>query len=87
MLTRPEVTGKSPSIAAGHPGIVNHLLSPKEVSAKTRISESTLAKWRMTGFGPAFVKMGSRVAYYEHVVDAWLASRERRSTSDAGAAR
>ena len=59
-----------------------HLLSPKETSAKTHISESTLAKWRMLGTGPAFVKVGAKVAYFEDIVDTWLATRVRQSTAE-----
>jgi predicted DNA-binding transcriptional regulator AlpA len=47
------------------------------------ISESTLNKTRLTGDGPPFVKVTPRaVAYRKADLDAWLASRLRRSTSD-----
>ena len=60
------------------------LLTPKQTAAKLGISLSTLAKWRLFGFGPRFVKIGSRVAYDVGIVETWIASRFRRSTSDAG---
>ena len=60
------------------------LLSPKNVSERLGVSISTLAKWRLDGSGPAFVKVGSRVAYDASMIEAWLASRVRRSTSDPG---
>jgi predicted DNA-binding transcriptional regulator AlpA len=47
------------------------------------LSESTLTKMRLTGDGPPFVKVGPRaVAYRKADLDAWLAARVRRSTSD-----
>jgi predicted DNA-binding transcriptional regulator AlpA len=47
------------------------------------IAESTLNKMRLTGDGPPFVKVGPRaVAYRKADLDAWLAARVRRSTSD-----
>ena len=60
------------------------LISPKIVSERLGVSISTLAKWRLDGSGPAFVKVGARVAYNSAMVEAWLASRIRRSTSDTG---
>ncbi len=48
------------------------------------ISTSTLAKWRLTGFGPAYSKAGRNIVYHVQDLDAWLASRRRLSTSDTG---
>lgn len=36
---------------------------------------STLAHWRSEGRGPAFIKIGSRVAYAGKALNDWLASR------------
>jgi predicted DNA-binding transcriptional regulator AlpA len=47
------------------------------------ISESTLNKTRLTGDGPPFVKVRLRAVAYRKVdLDAYLAARVRRSTSD-----
>ncbi len=62
------------------------LYTPAETSERLGISTSTLAKWRLTGDGPAFVKIGARVAYDETMIETWLTSRVRRSTSDDGKA-
>ena len=48
------------------------------------ISTSTLAKWRLTGFGPAYSKAGRNIVYHERDLDGWLSSRRRLSTSDTG---
>lgn len=51
------------------------------------LAESTLQKKRLTGDGPAFVKVGPRaVAYRKADLDSWLAARVCRSTSDASQA-
>ncbi len=36
---------------------------------------STLAHWRCEGRGPAFIRIGKRVAYRGSDLNAWLASR------------
>ena len=36
---------------------------------------STLAHWRSEGRGPAYVKIGSRVAYSGRALNEWLAAR------------
>jgi predicted DNA-binding transcriptional regulator AlpA len=48
------------------------------------LSVSTLNKLRVFGGGPTFLKLGRRVAYGVADLDAWLATKRRRSTSDAG---
>jgi hypothetical protein len=57
------------------------LLSPKEVAQKYRCSVSFLAKMRMTGDGPPFIKRGRSVLYAEPALVQWLKSRTRMSTS------
>ena len=39
---------------------------------------STLAHWRSEGRGPAFIKLGSRVAYRGSDLNAWLDTRTIR---------
>jgi len=48
------------------------------------INPGTLAKWRVTGTGPDFVKAGRRVTYLKTDLEGWQATRRRRSTSDDG---
>jgi predicted DNA-binding transcriptional regulator AlpA len=49
-------------------------------------TESTLEKKRVTGDGPPFIRLGRTVVYDTRDLDAWLASRRARSTSDGPAA-
>ncbi len=52
---------------------------------RTTLSPSTLAKKRLSGDGPPFVKLGAKVVYPVDELDAWLDSQpRRRSTSDDG---
>ena len=63
----------------------NNILRPPEASAYTGLSESTLAKRRLRGEPPIFVRLGARaVGYLREDLDAWLESCRRRSTSDPG---
>ena len=38
-------------------------LNQRELAKRWGISPRTLERWRSIGFGPAFLKIGSRVAY------------------------
>jgi Helix-turn-helix domain len=50
------------------------------------IPTRTLERWRQTGEGPRFIRLGRQVRYRQSDLDAWLESRVRSSTSDLGAA-
>ena len=58
------------------------LLTEREV-ASFFLSVRTLQNWRVTGGGPEFVKLGSRVVYRTTSIRAFLNERQRRSTSKA----
>lgn len=49
-------------------------------------SELTLEKKRLTGEGPPFIRLGRAIVYDTRDLDAWLAARRARSTSEATAA-
>jgi predicted DNA-binding transcriptional regulator AlpA len=63
------------------------LLSPQQVAERYGPSVSTLAKMRLTGAGPVFVKLGRRIAYRIEDVESWVLSNRFRSTSEYGAAK
>lgn len=47
------------------------------------LSTSTLAKMRLRGDGPVYMKAGRRVVLYDAAdLEAWLRTRKRRSTSE-----
>jgi predicted DNA-binding transcriptional regulator AlpA len=58
------------------------LLTPKEATQFFRLSLSWLAKARMRGDGPPYVKLGRSVRYREGDLVRWLKSRARQSTSE-----
>ena len=45
-------------------------------------SESTLEKKRLKGEGPPFIRLGRAIVYDTRDLDAWLAARRARSTSE-----
>lgn len=34
------------------------MLTPKELSERWKVADSTLRKWRVAGTGPAYIKLG-----------------------------
>lgn len=52
------------------------LLTPAETAKRLCISPRTLERWRVTGEGPAFVRIGARkIGYAQSSCDDWTASR------------
>jgi excisionase family DNA binding protein len=58
------------------------LLTAKEAAHYLRVSKSWLAKKRMSGDGPAYIKVGRSVRYLESALIEWMKSRRRLSTSE-----
>jgi excisionase family DNA binding protein len=58
--------------------------TPKEAAARLKVSESFLAKKRVTGGGPKFIKVGRVVRYPETALNEYLSTQLRSSTSDVG---
>ena len=46
-----------------------------------------LERWRRTGGGPAFIKVGRRVGYLQRDLDDWIARQRREHTRDEPAMR
>lgn len=67
-----------------HPNFQNKaILRPPEAALYIGLSESTLAKQRLRGDGPRYVKLGSRaVGYSINELDAYLEACTRSSTSE-----
>lgn len=63
--------------------IPTKLLKPEEAAEFLGRSPSTLAKTRMTGTGPRFVKLGGSVRYDIRDLEAFIAQSTRRSTSES----
>jgi predicted DNA-binding transcriptional regulator AlpA len=58
------------------------VLTPNEVAGRVKLSISWLAKARMRGDGPPFVKLGKAIRYPEAALIQWMKGRQRLSTSE-----
>ncbi len=61
-------------------------LTTEEAAARLRLSRRTVEAWRLTGAGPAFVRLGRRVVYPIAKLDEFCAARMCHSTSERPAA-
>lgn len=55
----------------------------EQAARRLGLSVSTLEKLRVTGGGPAYLKLGRRVVYQASDLDAWKVARRTHSTSQA----
>jgi hypothetical protein len=62
--------------------MLSDLLPTSEAAAYLGLAPHTLNVWRITGRGPAFVKIGRRVAYRKAALDDFIAARTFSSTSE-----
>ncbi|NQW08967.1 MAG: helix-turn-helix domain-containing protein [Alphaproteobacteria bacterium] len=60
-------------------------LNQIDLAARWNISHRTLERWRWTGEGPSFVKLGGRVVYRLEDVEAYERDQIRASTADTPA--
>jgi predicted DNA-binding transcriptional regulator AlpA len=58
------------------------LLAPKETAGRLKVSTSWLAKARMRGDGPPFIKLGRAIRYSEAALIQWMKGQQRLSTSE-----
>jgi excisionase family DNA binding protein len=79
MTSQPSPTGGLPQRVAA-PAIV--LLTSEEAAKLLKVSLSWVAKARMRGDGPPYIRVGRSVRYTEAALLQWMKSRQRRSTSE-----
>ncbi len=61
---------------------MKRVLRAPEAAKYTGLTESTLAKRRLYGLPPSFLRLGGRaIGYAVEDLDAWLESCRRKSTS------
>ena len=65
------------------PASISEILNNEQAASYIQVKPSTLNNWRVAGSGPPFCKIGSAVRYRRADVDAWLASKVIKSTSEA----
>jgi predicted DNA-binding transcriptional regulator AlpA len=66
--------------------VTDELLDTEAVARIAGLSPVTLRKWRMTGAGPRFVRLGRAVRYRKAAVDAFLLGHEYTTTTEADTA-
>ena len=71
----PEITDLKPL-----PPTTDALIPAGQTYAYLGVSTQTLARWRMEGFGPPFVKLGRGVFYRAGDLRAWIESCVRQNT-------
>ena len=57
-------------------------ITPKEGARVLKVSLSWLAKARMRGDGPPYIRIGRSIRYTEAALIQWMKSRQRLSTSE-----
>jgi predicted DNA-binding transcriptional regulator AlpA len=63
-------------------GVVMTLLTQREAATLLQLSERTLERFRVSGTGPKFVRLGRSVRYSLSEIEAFIASRTVGSTSE-----
>ena len=63
---------------------MDQLISAEDAANILNISSSTLAKMRLSGASPLYVKLGRRVAYRPSDLEAWIESQSFNSTAEYG---
>jgi len=74
MSTQHNLTGRSPSASMRH-------LRQHDLATRWGMSVRTLERWRSQHQGPAFLKLGGRIAYRIEDVEAFEAARLREGTA------
>lgn len=58
------------------------ILNTKEAARYVRLGKPTLERFRISGGGPRYCKLGGAVRYRRVDLDAWIESRLVQSTSE-----
>ena len=77
-------TVPAPAVKVRHKPHQGHHLRTQDAADYLGLSKSTLEKYRLSGGGPQFIKMGKAIAYKAEDLDAWVGARKRNSTSEPG---
>jgi predicted DNA-binding transcriptional regulator AlpA len=80
MKSQSPLTGSTPAQKPTAPMMV--LLTAKEAATLLKVSLSWLAKARMRGDGPPYVRIGRSIRYTGAGLVQWTKSRQRLSTSE-----
>lgn len=59
-----------------------NLIKPEALADELKVTIGTLAKWRLLGGGPRYVKLGKNIRYDLADVAEWVDSRKLHSTAE-----
>lgn len=62
--------------------MIYEVLTTVEAARYVRLGKPTLERFRISGEGPKYCKLGGAVRYRRSDLDTWLESRLTRSTSE-----
>jgi hypothetical protein len=82
--SRAEPTTPATSVPKADEAVIPRLLTPAEFALELKVSMSWLAKARMRGDGPPFIKIGRAVRYPVPGTREWIKAQSRTLTSDEG---
>ena len=73
----------SPKMPSAKPtAAIATLMTPNDAAAVLKVSLSWLAKARMRGDGPPYIRVGRSIRYAEAALIQWMKSKQRSSTSE-----
>lgn len=61
--------------------MLTEVMNTAEAASYVRLGKTTLERFRISGDGPAYIKLGGAVRYRKIDLDTWLGSRITHSTS------
>jgi len=61
---------------------MENLLCAEDAAILLSLSKSTLAKMRLSGNSPKYIKMGRRVAYRRSDLENWIEAQSFQSTAE-----
>jgi hypothetical protein len=80
MSSKDTLAPKMPS--AKPPAAIATLMTPYDAATVLKVSLSWLAKARMRGDGPPYIRVGRSIRYADVALTQWMKSRQRSSTSE-----
>jgi hypothetical protein len=84
--SRVEPSAPATSVPKADEAVIPRLLTSVEFARELKVSMSWLAKARMRGDGPPYVKIGRSVRYPDPGARDWIEAQSRTSTSEVEAA-
>ena len=61
---------------------MNDILDTYAAADLLQVTRQTLAKWRLYGQGPRYIRLGRKIGYHRLDLDAWIDRRRAQSTSE-----